>query len=130
MSRSETSLLASMNRVRAEHGLAPLSEDLQLDVTARAHTRWMLGAKTFAHGDFATRMARSHCRARTFGENLAWGVGSAASADAFVRAWLASPAHRRNLLRPGFRHVGLGRMTGSFYGYDNAAVVTADFSGR
>jgi uncharacterized protein YkwD len=41
--------------------------------------------------------------------------------------WLASPGHRANLLRPGFRRLGLGIATGSFPGQAGATVVTADF---
>jgi uncharacterized protein YkwD len=130
MTRSENALLDAMNRVRVQHGLAPLREDVRLDGTARAHTRWMLHTGRFSHSNFGWRMLHSHIPARTYGENLAWGVGSAAAADAFVEAWLKSPEHRRNLLRPGFRRIGLGEMLGRLNGYDNAVVVTADFAGR
>jgi uncharacterized protein YkwD len=46
-----------------------------------------------------------------------------------VAAWLASPEHRANLLRPSFRRVGLGDLAGTFQGYPGAQVVTADFVG-
>ncbi len=46
-----------------------------------------------------------------------------------MKAWLASPGHRRNLLRPGFRRVGLGELRTSFQGVTGATVVTADFAG-
>jgi len=63
-------------------------------------------------------------------ENLAWGTGARGTAAGIVRAWLASPGHRRNLLRPGFRRIGLGEVTTpSFQGVDGARLVTADFAG-
>jgi uncharacterized protein YkwD len=44
--------------------------------------------------------------------------------------WLASPPHRANLLRPGFRTVGVGVARGTFQGYAGALLVTTDFAGR
>jgi uncharacterized protein YkwD len=46
-----------------------------------------------------------------------------------VRQWLNSPAHRENLLRPGYRRVGLGAAIGTYSGV-RARMVTADFAGR
>jgi uncharacterized protein YkwD len=119
-----------MNGVRAAHGLAPLRLDSQLGRAARAHTADMIRRNYFAHGPMASRLARFGVRWPRIGENLAWGTGSAANAATFVRLWLASPSHRANLLRPGFRRVGLGLRTGRFGGFGNALVVTADFAGR
>ena len=63
------------------------------------------------------------------GENLAWGTGFRGSAKGIVAAWLNSPEHRANLLRPSFTRVGIGDLVGSFQGYGGANVVTADFAG-
>ena len=90
----------------------------------------MLRTHTFSHGAFAARIRRAGVRARRVGENLAWGVGAYAEAHAIVNVWLQSPEHRANLLRPGYRTVGVGERTGSFSGYAGAVVVTADFAGR
>jgi uncharacterized protein YkwD len=129
LTRPEASLLREMNRVRTSHGLGTLRTDGTLQRAARAHSAAMLRTGTFTHGDFALRMRRFGVRGSYAGENLAWGVGTGASARAIVAEWLASPAHRANLLRPGFRRIGLGRIVGTFAGYARAAVVTADFAG-
>jgi uncharacterized protein YkwD len=63
------------------------------------------------------------------GENLAWGTGSRGTAGGVVAAWLASPEHRANLLRPSFTRVGIGERVGAFEGAGGAEVVTADFAG-
>lgn len=84
----------------------------------------------FAHGSMAERLARFGVRGPRLGENLAWGVGSAAGPRTIVRSWLASPPHRAMLLRPGFRRVGIGSLAGPFAGHSRARVVTADFAGR
>jgi uncharacterized protein YkwD len=119
-----------MNQARAQHGVAPLRIDLRLERAARAKSRSMLRTGTFAHGDFQRRLTSYRVRGPYYGENLAWGVGSAATATAIVRMWLSSPSPRANLLRPQFQRVGLGLVLGTFAGYGGATVVTANFAGR
>jgi uncharacterized protein YkwD len=119
-----------VNAVRGNHGLRPLSVDVRLVRVARQHSTAMLRSNVFTHGAFAERVQRSGARGPLFAENLAWGVGGAAAARTIVHNWLASPGHRANLLRPGFRRIGLGAVTGTFAGYRGATVVTADFAGR
>jgi len=129
-SSAELALLQAMNEARHAHGLAPLRIDARLQRTACGHSSAMLRTDTFAHGAFATRIRRAGVRAPRVGENLAWAVGPLAEAHAVVNAWLASPEHRANLLRPGYRTVGVGARKGTFEGYAGAVVVTTDFAGR
>ncbi|MCW2964747.1 MAG: Allergen V5/Tpx related [Actinomycetia bacterium] len=127
--RAETSLLREMNRVRAEHGLGRLTGDTRLIRAARSHSREMLGANVFQHGAFGSRMAQFDVTGKLAGENLAWGTGVKGTARGIVLAWLASPEHRANLLRPSFTRVGISDLVGSFRGHSGAHVVTADFAG-
>jgi len=127
---SELALLQAMNDVRQAHGVAPLRIDTRLQRAARGHSRAMLQTDTFAHGAFAARIRRLGVRARRVGENLAWAVGPLAEAHAIVNVWLARPEHRANLLRPGYRTVGVGIRIGTFEGHAGASVITADFAGR
>lgn len=126
----ERALIAEMNRVRTAHGLGALRLDLTLERAARAHSRTILRTGSFNHGAFQRRLTTFGARGPAVGENLAWGVGSRGTAQAIVAAWLGSPGHRANLLRPGFRRIGVGRVVGTFAGHRGAAVVTADFAGR
>jgi uncharacterized protein YkwD len=126
----ELAFVNVINRVRAAHGAPALRVDPRLERAARAHSRDMLRRGYFAHGSFAQRLAGFGARGPALGENLGWGVGPHANAEAIVGKWLASPPHRANLLRRGFRRVGVGRVVGVFAGYAGAAVVTADFAGR
>jgi uncharacterized protein YkwD len=48
----------------------------------------------------------------SFGENLYVGPWGAVSPRDVVAAWLQSPGHRANILRPGFRHVGAALVRG------------------
>lgn len=128
-SQAARSLLREMNTARSAQHLAPLRADATLQRAARSHSADMLRRRYFAHGDFALRMRRFHVAGSFAGENLAWGVGTRADAKTIVAEWLASPEHRANLLRPGFRRVGLATLVGPFSGYNGATVVTADFAG-
>jgi uncharacterized protein YkwD len=49
------------------------------------------------------------------GENIGYGN---ISADAMMRAWMASSGHRANILYPRFTYIGLGavRSGGHWYG--------------
>lgn len=127
---SEGMLLREINAVRAAHGLHALRYDAALERAARAHSDDMARRDYFAHGAFTSRMIHFAVRGPYVGENLAWGTGSYGSARGIVAAWLRSPEHRANLLRPGFRRIGLGEVTSAtFEGATGANVVTADFAG-
>jgi uncharacterized protein YkwD len=128
LSSSEASLLQTMNSARSSHGLAPLRMDVHLLRAARGHSTDMMRRQYFAHGSVANRALAQGARGPVFGEDLAWGAG--VGAQWVVTQWLASPAHRAVLLRPGFRRVGIGIAFGTFVGHGGAAVFTADFAGR
>jgi uncharacterized protein YkwD len=128
-SGSEASLLREINRVRVAHGVRALHYDATLARAARAHSLDMARKGYFAHGAFASRMLHFGVHGPFAGENLAWGTGSFGSPRGIVSAWLRSPEHRANLLRPGFRRIGLGELTTTFEGAAGANVVTADFAG-
>jgi uncharacterized protein YkwD len=127
---AEQSFLAAVNTTRASYGLAPLQLDATLQRAARAHSADMLRHDFFAHGAFGGRMLAFHVRGPFEGENLAWGTGGLGRPGMIVRAWLASPEHRANLLRPGYARIGLGVARGRFLGARGATVVTADFAGH
>jgi uncharacterized protein YkwD len=73
------------------------------------------GGKVVSCGDFSHTPCGSDPRASVravgyryarLGENLFLGTWGKVSARDAVAAWLGSPAHRENMLRPGFRHFG------------------------
>jgi uncharacterized protein YkwD len=128
MTTPESALLRAMNHARADHGLPALKIDRHLQLAAVAHSREMIASNTFEHGAFGTRMQEFNVTYSLAGENIAWGTGRLAKARAIVAEWLASPEHRRNLLRPTFTRVGVGDLVGAFQGYDGAHVVTTDFA--
>jgi uncharacterized protein YkwD len=129
LTTSERSLLVEVNAVRKSHGLRLLSVDPALVRVARSYSATMLRTNTFTHGAMGPRLAASGARGPAYGENLAWGTGPYAAARFVVRSWMNSPGHRANLLRPGWRRIGLGIVRGTFQGYPGASIVTADFAG-
>jgi uncharacterized protein YkwD len=128
-STSSSALLVAINEARAANGVRPLRVDPRLTRAARSHSADMVRRQYFAHGSFALRLRQFDVRGRMVGENIAWGVGSLATARSIVAQWLASPPHRANLLGTSFRRIGLGAAVGPFAGHGRARVVTADFAG-
>ena len=114
--------LRGLNAARAEHGAPPLRANRRLAMAARRHARDMVAHHYFAHeslwGDRpSARIARTgwlrgrrHWR---IGEDLAWGRGRYGRPGAIVAAWLRSPAHRRVMLSPAYRVVGIGIAQGT-----------------
>jgi uncharacterized protein YkwD len=124
IAQAEQNLLDAINQARAQYHLRPLVRTPRLDAAARGHSDDMIREGAFVH---TRRLGR--LPGRVIGENLAFCTNSI-RARAIVRAWLASPEHRANLLRPGFRRIGIGVAVGRFDGVRNGRVVTVDFSGR
>lgn len=130
LTHGEQALLAAVNDVRSDHGLRPLRVDTTLTRVARSYSTTLIARDVFTHGNLGLRLSRAGAVGPFYGENLAWGTGSYASARGIVAGWLRSPGHRANLLRPGWTRIGIGRKVGTFRGVAGAAVVTANFAGR
>jgi uncharacterized protein YkwD len=111
----ELTLLARLNQIRAAHDLHPLALNSGLTDAAMQHTREMVVDGYFAHdsadGTPSWKRIRGYYPSARFGywsvgENLFWTSGAATPA-AGVKAWMASPAHRANILDPTWRQVGI-----------------------
>ena len=138
----ESSILAQMNAVRAKHGKAPLKLSPALSAAARSHSQSMVTKGFFSHdsangSSFSTRVRKWYgprgYRSWAAGENLLWRSPDIDAASA-VQMWMESPPHRANLLRAGWREVGLGAIHAyaapGAYGGLEVTVVTADFGTR
>jgi len=138
----ERGVLAEINELRADHGLRPLRISARLSAAAGAHSRAMAAQGFFAHsskdGTFFWKRVQRWYGPRGYGywavgENLLWSSPSVAPSEA-VAMWLASPAHRKNLLMPKWREIGLAAVhasaaPGVFEGRE-VTVLTADFGVR
>lgn len=115
--------LCLVNRERSSRGLVALKPVAPLTAAAHAYARRMAHDKFFDHTapngtTFITRIQRTDylrggVRSWSVGENIAWGTGDLATPKAIVAAWMTSPGHRRNILTPGFRELGLGVALGA-----------------
>jgi uncharacterized protein YkwD len=138
----ERPLIRKLNRVRGAHGLKPLRKSVPLRRAAAAHASAMSGAGFFSHTSLdgtamEQRVARFYRRTSfsswKVGENLLWASGSM-TADRAVEVWMNSPGHRRNILDPRFREIGIaavapGAAAGVFPGPD-VTIVATNFGAR
>ena len=125
------SVEALVDSVRVDHGCKPLRTHIGLARVATQQSRLLLAEGVLDHDagtPFAERVPRAAPAAHTFGETLAWGTGSSGQAGAIVRSWLESPGHRGVLLDCRYTDIGVGVATGTFGGYENATVYTADLA--
>lgn len=109
----ERATLGAINRVRRRASLTRLRMSRPLGRAAARHGAWMQRSGSFQHEGpagqpFWTRLRPVHPH-RPHGEVIAINAACRATdARRVVRAWMNSPPHRRVLLNPRFRWVGIG----------------------
>jgi len=106
----EQQILTLTNQERAKEGLKALATDAKLMNAAREKSTDMRTNKYFSHtsptfGSPFDRMKALGIDYRAAGENIAMGQKSA---DEVVKAWMNSPGHRENIMKPNFTHIGIG----------------------
>ena len=112
------SVLCLINRVRAEHGLAPLSLNTRLEAAAEGHCSELISDDYFAHVSPSGETPVDRIRTTGYipnsqvgyviGENLAWGTYTLSTPQAIVAAWVASPGHLANILESQYTETGIG----------------------
>ncbi len=129
---SPAAIVADINAVRKQHGLARLRTNKSLREMAAIHDRDMLTTGVVSHnGEGTTFMGRvhRHARFRGVGETIAWSTGPV-NAWAIVKMWMNSPPHRAELLNPTYRRIGVSAASGQLGRYGKSVVVTADLATR
>ena len=138
----QSRVLVDLNRVRAQHGLAPLRPSSKLNAAASQHSREMARVGYFSHNSadgsaFWRRIQRFYSSngygSWSVGENLLWSSPDVDAAGA-IKMWMGSPEHRANLLNPSWREVGLSAVhsdsaPGTYHGL-GVTIMTADFGAR
>jgi uncharacterized protein YkwD len=128
-----------LNLERARHGLPTLRPNGTLARAAERHSRNMVKRRFFAHVNPAGVTPLNRVRAAgylhnapafTVGENIGWGEAGLSTPLAMHRAWMRSPGHRANLLRAGFRDIGIGIALGVPGSHSRGATYTQDFGSR
>jgi uncharacterized protein YkwD len=99
-----------VNWARAHARVSRLRRPASLGRAAALKGGKVASCRDFSHGpcgsDPRAAVRAVGYRYARFGENLYLGTWGKVSARDAVRAWLGSPAHRANMLRPGYRHLG------------------------
>ncbi len=121
----EVVTLRLLNKERIAARVAPLKEQPTLRAVARNH-----GVEMFTFGYLShlsrdgrlpwQRVADAGFRAQYTGENLAYASDVQTAHGLLMR----SPAHRRNILLPGYHRIGIGVVDGGTYG----VIVVEEFS--
>ncbi|MDP1850722.1 MAG: CAP domain-containing protein [Solirubrobacteraceae bacterium] len=111
----ERTLCRQINRLRSHAGAPPLRLSPRLTKASRWHSSDMARHDRFSHldsrgRDFDARIMSFGYSGPTMAENLAAGEGR--GQDIF-RVLKSSPAHRRNMLRPQLKVIGVGRAYGA-----------------
>ena len=139
LTQLEAPIRCLLNAERRARGLGALRSDGRLRSAALRHSRDMVAARYFAHRSRSGSSPAARIRAAGWiprrgrwivGESIAWGSGSLATPAKIVRAWMASPGHRANILRRSFREVGVGVAHGVPSGARSGATYNTAFGGR
>jgi uncharacterized protein YkwD len=138
----EQSLAVEINALRARRGLRPLVVSAPLAEAARSHSLDMARTGNFSHVSsngrpFTVRVRRFYridgFRTWRAGENLLW-ASPDIDAKRAVSMWMNSPEHRRIIVTPEWREIGLSAVhTPSgprMFANREVTVVTADFGVR
>lgn len=138
----EAGVLEQLNQIRVQYGLAPLKPNAALTASAAQHSREMGTVGYFQHESadgtlFWKRITHWYGSTGysywTVGENLLWSSPDVDPASA-LRLWMASPEHRKNILNPAWREIGVSALhfaaAPGTYGGRPVTIITTDFGER
>ncbi len=130
VSAEEARIMELVNRARTKAGLAELKLSARLAVAARGHSYDMALRHYFSHQSAdgvspEQRIRGSGIDYVEVGENIYMEdyPDRERMAERAVQGWLASPAHRKNMLSPVFTQAGVGLARAA----DGSTYVTQDF---
>ncbi|KAJ2806506.1 hypothetical protein H4R21_000844 [Coemansia helicoidea] len=102
-------MLALVNSVRESHGLPPVVYHDKLMQLAQDHAVYQSTNHVVTHvdtsGPIGDRVSQLGLRWTVIAENVG---GGAATEDAIMAAWAASPPHMANILQPNVNYMGIG----------------------
>lgn len=103
----ELEVLAETNKMRKAHGLKDLAIQDKLRNAARNQSNEMCKQAKLSHDvkySLDNRMKHSGYQYQSYAENIA----TAPSGIAAVQQWMNSEGHKKNILNPHFKHIGIG----------------------
>jgi uncharacterized protein YkwD len=135
----EQAMLCLIDWARERAGVPPLARSPVLTRSALLKTIDIVRCRQFSHQacgksaeDAFERVAyRASALSAGVGENIAWGAALAGSPRHVLNAWLSSPTHRANLLRPAWSEQGIALLSlDAFLGVEDVNVWTSHFGYR
>lgn len=142
VSSLESELMAAVNTFRTARGQRPFRVSPRLHAAALRHSSEMARYGYFGHespngAPFWRRIAAYYpaagYRSWEVGENIEYGQPGLAAAEV-LQDWLASPAHRANLVSTRWRDAGIGAVSVTsapgVYGGAPTTIVTLDLGRR
>ena len=112
--RSPEQVEQRVNRVRVDRHLKPLRRSRELARAAQQHADDMARNGYLSHTNLEGRNPLERVQTagiegfRLLAENIGESNIAGDRIAAVIEAWLASTAHRKNLLNPAFNHTGIG----------------------
>ena len=99
----ESAVHTATNAVRVDHDLRKLRKRACVDRFANRQAKRMAEKDDAFHQ--ALKPILDKCGLGLVGENVAWGHTKAGT---LLKAWMDSPDHRANILKPDYRQLGVG----------------------
>jgi uncharacterized protein YkwD len=134
---ARSATLCLLNIQRRRHHERRLRFNHKLALAGLRHARDMVDNRYFAHDtpsgqDFVQRIMNTDYVPASaswyLGENLAWGDRANSTPRQIVKAWMASPDHRHNILTARFREIGIAIVVGApVAGTAQAATYATEF---
>jgi uncharacterized protein YkwD len=110
MTKDEQTLLELTNKEREKEKLPPLKPNALLFQAARAHSANMAKQDKLEHvldgKNPGQRVKATGYTSSETGENISWGKDI--TLEGVIKGWMDSKVHRENILKPGFKEIGLG----------------------
>jgi uncharacterized protein YkwD len=98
---TDRKMAKKINKSRSKNDKRRLTLDPHLSKVARRHTRSMAGSGNLVH---TKNLGAKVTRWKTLGENVGYGGGI----KQLHKLFMNSEAHRANIVKSGFRYVGVG----------------------
>jgi uncharacterized protein YkwD len=113
----ERAMLELVNAERSKAGVQPFTVDVRIIPVVRAYSKDMFLRRYFSHISPeglspADRLEKAGIHFLAAGENIAYAPDLSAAHIGLMN----SPGHRRNILDPAFRHIGIGIIATDNYG--------------
>ncbi|WP_173918349.1 CAP domain-containing protein [Halobacillus sp. Marseille-Q1614] len=117
LSEAEEHVIELTNEARESQGLEPLSINQQVAEVAQMKSEDMAKNNYFAHssptyGSPIQMLQSQNVDFQRAAENIAYGIQTP---EEVVDGWMNSPSHRRNILDPNLKEIGVGYVENGHY---------------